>query len=212
MFELSLLVNHFVLSLNAANVLVLDRKEQRWNIRHTSCSLYSAVSEDMLWLCKRTPQHAIADLHMLAADIVSTCPSHIPRCPVSSLVIVWSRQSFISSASGSVGLGQIWEWEALSGSLRRDYYLNITAFLAQKLHLYMDNRQKKPLVKKACLDKSVVFVHRAAGIRFIYPEVKQWLILFCSGFDCPASSSAYMAMWDICSIRSNSYTSISLEQ
>lgn len=140
------------------HVLVLDRKEQRRNIRHTSCSLYSAVSEDMPWLCKRTPQHAIADLHMLAAGIVSTCPSHIPRCPVSSLVIVWSRQSFISSASGSVGLGQIWGWAALSGSLRTDYYFNITAFLVQETTAVYGKQTKDPLVKKSCLDKSCSFV------------------------------------------------------
>lgn len=92
----------------------------------------------MPWFCHRTPQHAIADLHMLAVDIYR--PSFIPRCPVSSVVIVWSWPSFISLASGSVGLGEIWVWAALSGSLKTDYYLNITPFLAQNAQLYAYNR------------------------------------------------------------------------
>lgn len=66
-------------------VPIHDRKEQTSITRAAHCL---AVSEDMPWLCQQTPQHAIADLHMLAADIVSTCPSLIPRYPVSSAVIV----------------------------------------------------------------------------------------------------------------------------
>lgn len=93
---------------------------------------YSAGSENMPCLCHWTPQRAIADLRTLAVQIVSTCPSLIPRCSMSSLVIVWSRQSFISSASGSVGLGQIWAWTGLSGSLETDYHLNVRPFLPQK--------------------------------------------------------------------------------
>lgn len=34
----------------------------------TRAAHYSAGSEDMPWLCHWTPQHAIADLHMLAAE------------------------------------------------------------------------------------------------------------------------------------------------
>lgn len=55
-------------------------------------------------LALQPPQCAISDLHMLAVS--TRPPPYPPQCPVSSLVIVWSRQSFISSVSGSVGLGQ----------------------------------------------------------------------------------------------------------
>lgn len=191
-------------------VPVLDRKEQTSITRATR---YSAVSEDMPWLCQRTPQHATADLHMLAADIVSTFPSLIPRYPVSSAVIVWSRQSFISSASGSVGLRQIWVWAALSVSLRTDYYLNIMLFLAQKVQLYANNRQKNkktiPLQKMTCLDKQVVSLHGAAGITFICLKVKQWLILYCSGFDNTFALLHSKLIWPFemfDSIKSNRYT------
>lgn len=74
----------------------------------------SVGCEDMPWLCLLSTEHHNMQLltcrRMLAAEIVSTCPSHIPRWPLSFLGLVRSRQSFISSVSGSLSSGQIWDW------------------------------------------------------------------------------------------------------
>lgn len=74
----------------------------------------SVGCEDTLWLCPLNTEHHNMQLlthrRMLAAEFVSMCPSHIPRWPLSFLGLVRSRQSFISSVSGSLNSGQIGNW------------------------------------------------------------------------------------------------------
>lgn len=94
MFKFSPLANHFDLwtQTNCPQlVLILDMEEQRRDIRHTIRLATQLALKTCLGSATIT-QHAIADLHMLAAKIVSTCPPLIPRYSVSFLLIVWSRQ------------------------------------------------------------------------------------------------------------------------
>lgn len=133
----------------------------------------SAGSEDMLWLCHRTPWNAIADQHTLAAEIVSTCPCLIPRWPVSSLDIVWSRQSFISSVFGSLGLGQTWDWGSPIWVTKNRPPPQRQAFSRTKIALLCANNRHLTIFLlgwMTCLHKSWISFHGAAGIKCIYLE------------------------------------------
>ena len=145
----------------------------------TPTAHYPAGSEDMPWLCHWAPKHTTADLHMLAAEIVSTCPSLIPRCPMSSLVIVWSRQSFISSVSGSVGLGQIWAWTGLSGSLGTHYHLSVGPFSLTETGTAANNKHSLKSTS-ASLNKTAFLLYGAAEIKFIYMKVSLTMTHFIS--------------------------------
>ena len=114
------------------------------------------------------PQHATADLHMLAVKIASPCLFICPRCTVCSPVYCLIQTEF----------HQLGVWNS---GFRTDRSLDSLFWVTQNRPLpstsqkYASERHlsKHSPRRKTCLDNSAVFLHGAAGITFIYLRVKQ---------------------------------------